>query len=254
MKKLYFLVFLFLFPFNLKSQCLSSKSAFESYYEKNISELDPIEGFWSTSRNARLYFNGELVHNESESQISELAVIKDGSNFKVCDMYGNNYTYDNLELLKTANPNIYLYKRKYFNEDIKTNAVITGLGFLKYSYEIPQSELEKILEDDYRVGCIAYFDFEWIKIFPTQETYKKNQKSSGTGFAISTDGLIVTCNHVIENSNKIIVRGINNDFTNTYSAKIISADKNNDIAIIQIDDPNFNTIESIPYGYSKPNN
>ena len=73
------------------------------------------------------------------------------------------------------------------------------------------------------------------------------KKSSGTGFAISDNGLIITCSHVVENANKIIVKGINSDFDKTYKAKIILSDKNNDIAIIKIDDITFQSLGSIPF-------
>ncbi len=32
-----------------------------------------------------------------------------------------------------------------------------------------------------------------------------------------------------------------------YSARVLASDKNNDIAVIQIDDPNFKTLGKIPY-------
>ncbi|MBK9637741.1 MAG: trypsin-like peptidase domain-containing protein [Bacteroidetes bacterium] len=79
------------------------------------------------------------------------------------------------------------------------------------------------------------------------ETMHQKQKSSGTGFAISSNGLIATCNHVVENSDQIVVRGINNDFDKSYRAKVIARDKNNDLAIIQIEDTLFKTLGIIPF-------
>jgi S1-C subfamily serine protease len=79
------------------------------------------------------------------------------------------------------------------------------------------------------------------------KTYIKKQKSSGTGFAISSNGIIVTNFHVIDGANSIIVRGINADFNKTYKAKILLSDKNNDLALIQIDDYSFTSLGTIPY-------
>ncbi len=43
------------------------------------------------------------------------------------------------------------------------------------------------------------------------------------------------------------MKGINGDFSKSYSAKIIIEDKNNDLALIKIDDSNFKSTGTIPY-------
>jgi len=70
---------------------------------------------------------------------------------------------------------------------------------------------------------------------------------SGSGFALTRNGLIATSYHVVENASKIQIRGVNGNFDNTYKVKIISFDKNNDLAILKIDDLNFHEIDEIPY-------
>jgi S1-C subfamily serine protease len=79
-----------------------------------------------------------------------------------------------------------------------------------------------------------------------QEIVQK-QKSSGTGFGISSNGIIVTNYHVIDNATSIKVRGVNSNFNKTYNAKLLISDKNNDLALIQIDDYNFSSLANIPY-------
>jgi S1-C subfamily serine protease len=72
--------------------------------------------------------------------------------------------------------------------------------------------------------------------------------TSGTGFCISNNGIIVTNYHVVENAKAIQIRGVNSDYDKTYSAKILVSDKNNDLSIIQIDDKNFTKIDGkIPF-------
>ena len=57
--------------------------------------------------------------------------------------------------------------------------------------------------------------------------------SSGTGFFITNNGIIVTCAHVIEDANRIVVR-VNNI---EYPAEVLQRDDDNDLAILRI---NFN--------------
>ena len=91
----------------------------------------------------------------------------------------------------------------------------------------------------------------YVKLFPTNINNFNNSstdlKSSGTGYAISSNGYIVTNHHVTNGANTIKIRGINNDFSKTYSAKVVVEDKNNDLSMLQIDDPSFTTLGTIPY-------
>lgn len=53
---------------------------------------------------------------------------------------------------------------------------------------------------------------------------------SGTGFIITRDGYILTCHHVIKDANEIKI----SVGENTYSAKLIRDDPNNDLALLKI--------------------
>ena len=61
---------------------------------------------------------------------------------------------------------------------------------------------------------------------------KFKQEGTGSGVIISSDGYIVTNNHVIDNANEIQIT-LNNK--KKYKAELIGADKNNDIALLKID-------------------
>lgn len=71
--------------------------------------------------------------------------------------------------------------------------------------------------------------------------------ASGSCFALNEDGYLATCYHVIEDARRIRVRGINEDFDHPLMARVIASDKNNDLAILKIEDPSFSTIKAIPY-------
>lgn len=64
-----------------------------------------------------------------------------------------------------------------------------------------------------------------------QQPRSKNDTSFGSGFIISTDGYIVTNNHVIRNAETIKVKLSNEE---TYTAKLIGSDPKTDIAVIKI--------------------
>ena len=63
-------------------------------------------------------------------------------------------------------------------------------------------------------------------------TKKYEQVGTGSGVIISTDGYIVTNNHVIEGANELEIT-LNN--RKKYKAEVIGSDKNNDIALLKID-------------------
>lgn len=73
-------------------------------------------------------------------------------------------------------------------------------------------------------------------------------KGNGTGFVITKTGFIVTNYHVIENANDIEVDIIQNGIKKSYKAKVIQVDKQNDLAVIQINDSQFSSFLDIPYG------
>jgi S1-C subfamily serine protease len=66
------------------------------------------------------------------------------------------------------------------------------------------------------------------------------QHASGSGFVISSDGFIVTNNHVIENSRSIKVAFADQS---EYSADLIGADPATDIAVIKVYDGNFKPLQ-----------
>jgi S1-C subfamily serine protease len=92
----------------------------------------------------------------------------------------------------------------------------------------------------------------YLKLYPTADDNITQSNSSskvvsGTGFAISSDGIIVTNYHVIEGATTIKIRGVNSDFNKTHKAKVLVSDKNNDLALIQIDEYSFTSLGTITY-------
>ncbi|OCX42829.1 serine protease [Campylobacter ornithocola] len=85
-----------------------------------------------------------------------------------------------------------------------------------------------------------FFGFD----FPQTPKNKKNKKevvsSLGSGVIISSDGYIITNNHVIEGAEKITVNLP--DSSTEYKAKLIGADPKTDLAVIKIEAKNLPAI------------
>ncbi|MDC0181548.1 serine protease [Candidatus Thioglobus sp.] len=139
----------------------------------------------------------------------------------------------------------------YVNEDI--------IFKIKYDvfenrYEVRNFENSKVL-DLYYVHCsdtnnlLANFLNENINDSSPKSNYANSAElipaASGSGFAISSDGYIVTNNHVIEGCSnvEIIDRG------QTIPANLISFDINNDLALLK---SNFSPLSYFPLSRKNP--
>lgn len=75
---------------------------------------------------------------------------------------------------------------------------------------------------------------------------KPNNQNSfgGTGFAISTNGYILTNLHIINGADSLYVQ---NSKGESFKVKSVYTDPQNDIAILKISDKHFSNLSSIPY-------
>lgn len=91
---------------------------------------------------------------------------------------------------------------------------------------------------------------KFIKMYPQAQgeiSFNKVQKSSGSGFFLTTDGVIATNTHVVENAQSIKIQ-ISNEIGNfEYNAKVLLTDSKNDVALLKIEDENFKGLSDIPY-------
>lgn len=74
-------------------------------------------------------------------------------------------------------------------------------------------------------------------------------KGNGTGFFISKDGYLATNYHVVAEASEIEIEFIRNGQKQNYKVKVIQSDKQNDLAILKIDDNSFIPFSSIPYNF-----
>ena len=75
-------------------------------------------------------------------------------------------------------------------------------------------------------------------------------KSSGTGFAIDSEGTILTNAHVVDGAKKVTVGiGLDRDSAKTVDAKVLGADRSTDIAVLKVDPSGLN-LRALPLGSS----
>ncbi len=250
MRKFFLLVMVLTTTIDSLSQCYGTIEEVRKYYEERLNNLASIEGIWSSNSTSRFYdqFN-RLVNTQHVPQTAEFAIYKDGEEFKACILKNSNPNdKSSISFNKTSAPNIYLYKKVFpaSNSSAKANAVVTDNTLLEYSYEVPIEEMKFNLKKQYVPGMSVVIEIKMIKLFPNQDSRQTFNPSSGTGFAISPEGYIVTNHHVIAGASYLKVRGINGDYSNTFDAKVIIEDKANDLAIIKTEVPS-NILLQIPF-------
>ncbi len=86
--------------------------------------------------------------------------------------------------------------------------------------------------------------FDLLQPFPDRRRERWRDQSLGSGVIVSSDGYIITNNHVVEQSDEIRVRLLDK---RSFKAKIVGADPKSDIAIIKID---AKELPIIPWGDS----
>lgn len=93
--------------------------------------------------------------------------------------------------------------------------------------ELARDELNKILSESKEKA-----DFP---VYNPQQVRREKGYATGTGFYVTSDGLIVTNFHVINESKDITV--IDTINSKEYKAVVVQSDPSNDIAIIKVDIP-----------------
>ncbi len=116
--------------------------------------------------------------------------------------------------------------------NISTSMKKSKAGGLPPDFNMPDIPEDSPFYDFFR----KYFD-EIPKGYgpPAQE-----RSSLGSGFIISSDGYVITNNHVVSNAEEIVVRL--ND-RREFTAELIGTDKRSDIAVLKIDAINLPTLK-----------
>lgn len=211
------------------------RASLRRYYDLNINNLDPLEGIWTSVEENRyrigiikdtlnLYRDFVAIIVETENQLWQPKQVK-------------------IEFEKTAYPRF--YTTTYYMSDHSKQGItsfINDIGILQIELKNPDgSPLESNFIKNYPAKIEADFSGEFTGTSPVHTVVL------GSGFVISQTGLTVTNYHVIQGKSEIEIYFPSIDFTT--KAKISLKDKNNDIALLSLEDFVFsdNFIERIPF-------
>lgn len=218
----------------------------KNYWKKN--GADEIEGIYIRSRE---FINCNGYGNcKTENFVSnDFYIVKMSDNYILGSF--NDEKKSKIEKIYGVNKFFLTADNYCMNDGIKTfGFYLTNSNELIFEQIVYNSSADV---EGYTINYKLTVNDKYSPIFKPEKRQEirqgieQKQKSSGTGYAISSNGYIVTNHHVTNGATSIKIRGINGDFSKTFTAKIIIEDKNNDLSIIKIDDSNFTTLGTIPY-------
>lgn len=248
-------------------------SGSQYYCHSSANYVVQTEGYYSTKyccfsiqnlNNPRKYYYENLT---SESSIKQNI---NSNNDGICGIYESigSSTKVKLACVKIDGEYrlIHLHRNPSLNwwqvGDIKAWLTKTPSGIFKTTW----MNMDKSQDDDYYTAFDGYSmivnkggsksETKFLKTYPTESPASGSQVGgsngsgskewTGTGFALK-NGYIVTNNHVVDGAKSIVVLGVNGNTYTEYSARVVSVDKNNDLALIKINDGRFNGFNNIPY-------
>ena len=220
-----------------------------SYTEEKLKEVwlnrkcAPMEGVYSFLATTSHVFWGYNRHT--------LAVIKDGANYKIVYIKGSNTTvWKEGELKGTLTPTNTKGVYKVTSWFIENKMPTTADFYVEHNGNY-------ITLHDAKTGVETQF----MKLYPENDLSEDDVDSSGngnnskdkdtpsgngSGFFIGRN-IVATNHHVVDGAKKVEIVIQTEQNVKTYSAKVLSVDKLNDLALLTIEDEDFVEYESLPY-------
>lgn len=213
-----------------------TESDIKIFIDKNISNLNPIEGIWTLneSGNWRNVATGEtgVIPNQSPYRLAIMRSDKQPNYDYVAIILESEYRH-----WKSGNVKAYFRKTAYDN-------IFEGRWYMndysekKGNYFLDEFGLLTSKRTDYQGNIQLNFESIFIKAYPPIEQNRKVSseklaESFGSGFLISKNGLVVTNYHVVEDAKQIKV--IIPEKSITKFAKVKIKDAINDIAILELE-------------------
>lgn len=259
MKKLLFLLFLVPY-FSFAQETIKGR---QIYYVKNYSEqqaiqyfnksqnLDPIEGLWIGDGGYKYSIEKDFDGNKRNSHryrailvsVPRQTVAEVGDIMFFLQKGSTEDLFESIYFLYRAS-----WKGRTREYNIEPFSCVSRLNGSTLISKVPE------LDANYG-NHIGDKQEQYFKVYPelvNQPTEKDEiTTSSGTGFFVTTEGLIITNYHIIEEAKNgdIRVSGVNGDNQKSYKATVVLEDKQNDLALLKIEDVSSLPVISIPYTF-----
>jgi S1-C subfamily serine protease len=122
---------------------------------------------------------------------------------------------------------------------------------LNYTSSVEQSQQShyKQLKKEVDKLKIKQRDLEIKENQQSMEVKAKESRYNGTGFAVSSEGLIVTSYHLVQQKPDSIVIESSKIESMRYKATLVYFDEANDLALLQIKDERFGGFGVLPYTF-----
>ena len=126
--------------------------------------------------------------------------------------------------------------------------VISGLA-IYFSPVVNGSQIQQLSKDIEVIKRNQQYQGTLINEVKSKIPENAKLVSGGSGFLIDTKGYIITNAHVLKGSGAVVVNSKGQEF----NAIIAQIDRDKDLAILKIDDADYEPLKSIPYSIRKAN-
>ncbi len=245
-----------------------------SWYNGYAQSLDGITlgcERWEAVADMPKYFGENTVNTENQLVYSDgnrfiSLSFKDGRLYKIKkhDYVGGGRNLDNIkqnlekEIIGLyeewgdsyySGENIY-WKFKYAKASFSYDVSSTQIDDIANSYFDPYS-YRTVIPKVTIYNCYANIELEFtadsFDVINNTKQSSSEYQSSGSGFVLSSNGVIVTNYHVVDKANGIDVLVSQNGNVITYKAEVLISDKTNDISLLKIKDNSFTRFATLPY-------
>lgn len=203
-----------------------TEESLKEYFSNNI--LNPIEGIYKSYQSETLGYY-KIGIKKIENVYKAIIIESEHKHWKTGEV----------KAIFEPSSMKGFYSTKWFmrnKTEEETFALLESGVILSIEFENPKTK-EKVTS-------------KFIKMYPPAEgdvIFNKVQKSSGSGFFLTSAGIIATNAHVVENAETIKVQIFNEIGNFEYTAKVLLTDNKNDVALLKIDDEKFKGMSEIPY-------
>lgn len=219
-----------------------------SYTEEKLRKFwgnapaSPIEGIYNFIATSNPTYWGSNRH--------KLAIVKEKEIYKIIYLQGSNSSVWKEGELKgtftaTTTPGLYKIDSWYLDNKMLSKADF----YLEYhDKKIRLYDAKNYVETSF-MKLYPENDIEFSIVDQNEQEKPKSSKElkgNGSGFFVGKK-VIATNYHVVEGANEINVLIQTASDVKTYSTKVLCVDKTNDLALLMIDDKEFESISTLPY-------